>query len=252
MVNAANINLVNIQKKFNSQVTALENINLSFQPGDFVSILGPSGCGKSTLLRIIAGLEQPTNGNVECGINKNEMGFVFQEAHLLPWRNVFQNITLPLELENKTSQIKNMKEQVMLALEKLDIADAATRHPHELSGGMKMRASLARALVKKPKLLLLDEPFAALDEMIRQKLCEELRQLWEKEKITVLFVTHSLTEACFLSERCIIMSPKPGKIIFDERLNLPSSRTNKIRTSIEFMNAVEKLYQIMRGTQNER
>ncbi|MBK9295043.1 MAG: ABC transporter ATP-binding protein [Oligoflexia bacterium] len=248
MVSANQINLENVQKKFSSdQSLVLDNINLNIPFGEFLTILGPSGCGKSTLLRMIAGLETPTNGQVLVPINTNEMGFVFQEAHLLPWRNVFENVVLPQELKNNVNQLS-----VDEALKKFDILDAKNKYPHELSGGMKMRASLARALVNKPKLLLLDEPFSALDEIIRQKLCEELRSLWEREKITVVFVTHSLQEATFLSERVIVLSKKPGKIIFDEKLNLPQIRTKKLYSSLEFIELTEKIYNFMQGARYEK
>ncbi len=225
----------------------LDHIDLSIRPGEFVSFLGPSGCGKSTLLRLIAGLDQPSAGRltVEPGVDlsvkfptrKSFRGFVFQEAQLLPWLNVLDNAALPLELMKQS----NAKDQAHEVLRRMGLGDALTKFPNQLSGGMKMRVSIARALVSEPSLLLLDEPFAALDENTRFRLQEELRSLWQRLKMTVIFVTHSISEAVFLSDRAIVFSKRPARIVVDHPVQLPTERNEALRTRPEILGEIAQV-----------
>lgn len=231
-MDAVGINIENVSKVFPKR-SVIQNLNLSIQAGSFVSIVGPSGCGKSTLLRLIAGLEHPSAGRLTISPQtSNPIGFVFQEPTLLPWLNVAENIALPLKLSKKKSD-----QMVNEALEKVKLQNSSSLFPHELSGGMKMRASLARALVHKPKLLLMDEPFAALDENTRFEMQDQLLDLWKQEDLTVIFVTHSLFEAVFLSQRIIMLKGEGAKIALDRDLQLPMDRTDELRTS-ESLNSI--------------
>lgn len=233
--------LEDVSKSFSASGKVLNNINLQINHGDFVVLLGPSGSGKSTLLRMIAGLESATSGTIKYDEeSKSDRGFVFQEAHLMPWRSLKDNVGLPLELLGKSKQDCHTK--AMEALNSVGLESAAELFPHELSGGMKMRGSLARALVVQPKLLLLDEPFAALDEETRFRLGEDLRELWLKNSMTVIFVTHSLHEACFLGERLLMLSKKPAVILAEVRVELPKIRSNSIRTEMIFSEQLKKMY----------
>jgi NitT/TauT family transport system ATP-binding protein len=173
------------------------------------------------------------------------MSYVFQESHLLPWRSVLQNTILPLECGRNPA--KSMTEKALEILESLGLKGFERAFPHELSGGMKMRVSLARALIKDPELLLLDEPLAALDEITRQRLDEDLRQLWEKKKMTILFVTHSIQEAAFLSNRVLILSPRPGKLVADLKISFSDPRTQKLKTSSDYLKALAQLYEKLEG-----
>jgi len=233
--------LSGVRRVFDTTVVAVDRIDLQIAAGEFVAILGPSGCGKSTLLRIIAGLDHPTDGVVE--LDRHGIAYVFQDAHLLPWRTVLGNAALPLELmgvarSQRLAAAKN-------ALERIGLADAMDRYPAQLSGGMKMRVSLARALVTEPKLLLLDEPFAALDEITRQKLDEQLRTLWAAHGMTVLFVTHSTNEAAFLADRAVVLTRRPARIVEDIRLDLPPQRTAALRAEARFAAATRLIYQAL-------
>lgn len=240
--------LKNVSKSFSASGKVLSNINLEINHGDFVVLLGPSGSGKSTLLRLIAGLESITSGTIEYDEkNKADRAFVFQESHLMPWRNLKENVRLPLELLDKSDDDKNAK--ALAALNAVGLESAAELFPHELSGGMKMRGSLARALVVKPKLLLLDEPFAALDEETRFRLGEDLRNLWLKNSMTVIFVTHSLHEACFLGERILALSKNPATISAEVRNYLPKERSNSIRTEMIFSQQLKKIYAVVNAEQ---
>jgi NitT/TauT family transport system ATP-binding protein len=214
---------------FPGGVTALEDFSLNVAPGEFIAILGPSGCGKSTLLRLIAQLDQPQAGSIQVGsvsrpaLSRAQTAYVFQDAHLLPWRTVLHNASLPLELAgNPRSQRLQATRQ---ALASVGLSDALDRYPGQLSGGMRMRVSLARAMVTHPRLLLLDEPFAALDEITRQRLDEQLRDLWIASGMTVVFVTHSTAEAVFLAQRAIVLSTRPGRIVHDRLIDLPEERS---------------------------
>ena len=227
-----------VSRTFSNGVQALAATDLTIDAGDFVSVLGPSGCGKSTLLRIIAGLDRPTAGAVSTA--GQSLAYVFQDSTLLPWRNVLRNVMLPLELEGVGSEQSRVR--AMASLDQVGLADAIDRYPAQLSGGMRMRVSLARALVTNPGLLLLDEPFAALDEITRQHLDDQLRTLWLARRLTVLFVTHSTVEATFLSQRAIVLSARPGRIVLDHRVNLPLERTASLRAQPTFAEQTGQLF----------
>lgn len=217
-----------------------DDLTLDIPAGSFVALLGPSGCGKSTLLRIIAGLDRADRGKVVLAPSDARIAYVFQDAHLLPWRSVLDNVTLPLELLGTPKS--DRRPTALAALAKVGLADAAERVPAELSGGMKMRVSLARALVTNPKILLLDEPFAALDELTRQKLDDQLRALWLEHDMTVIFVTHSNAEAAYLAERCVVLSPRPARIVLDTPIDLPRERHASLRTEARFAKVLGPLY----------
>ena len=232
-----------IRRTFPGPVPAIDGVDLQVNDGEFLAILGPSGCGKSTLLRIIAGLDKPDEGamTVAAGSDtERRIGYVFQDAHLLPWRSVLHNVALPLELMGIAKLEREAAARAALRL--VGLEDALARYPAELSGGMRMRASLARALVVKPKLLLLDEPFAALDEISRQQLDEQLYQLWREQHITVIFVTHSIIEATFLAQRAIVMSRRPARVVLDYTLALPAQRDAALRTTVEFAHEMKVLF----------
>jgi NitT/TauT family transport system ATP-binding protein len=221
----------------------LDNISLEIASGAFVALLGPSGCGKSTLLRIIAGLDHADQGKISVEPTHARIAYVFQDAHLLPWRSVLENVALPLELLG--TRRSDRRPAALAALAKVGLADAADRVPSELSGGMKMRVSLARALVTQPKILLLDEPFAALDELTRQKLDDQLRALWIEHGMTVIFVTHSNAEAAYLAERCIVLSPRPARVVLDTPIQLPKERHASIRSGATFAKVLGPLYEAL-------
>jgi NitT/TauT family transport system ATP-binding protein len=227
-----------LHKVFDNGVVAIDNLSLEIQTGEFVAILGPSGCGKSTLLRIIAGLEKPSAGSVEIG--RGKIAYVFQDAHLLPWRNVVRNAALPLELMGTGRSERDSAARE--ALGQVGLSDAVDRYPAQLSGGMKMRVSLARALVTQPDFLLLDEPFAALDEINRQKLDEQLRELWHRHRMTVVFVTHSTSEATFLANRAVVLSSRPARVVADLPIDLPEIRRSAERSSPRFGEITHGIY----------
>ncbi len=222
------LDLSGVHRVFDRQPPVIENFNLRISAGEFVAILGPSGCGKSTLLRMIAHLAEPDSGHITYHPSNNfQTSYVFQDAHLLPWRTVLDNAALPLELMGVAPEQRTDK--ALAALQLVGLSDAQERYPAQLSGGMRMRVSLARALVTSPHLLLLDEPFAALDEITRFRLDRELRALWLARRITVIFVTHSISEAAFLANRAIVLSRKGGHIKLDRVLDLPQQRTDDLR-----------------------
>jgi NitT/TauT family transport system ATP-binding protein len=227
--------LSGVGKRFNSGVEALAGIDLGIEPGSFVSLLGPSGCGKSTLLRIIAGLVAPSSGRVLYGEEHlaRHLGFVFQEPTLMPWATVADNIYLPLRLAGARRQ--SVASRIAETLAALGLAGFEKAYPRELSGGMRMRVSIARALVTEPRLLLLDEPFAALDEFTRFKLNEDLLRLWERHHWTVIFVTHSVFESVFLSSRILLMTPRPGRILADLPVDLAYPRDAALRTAPHYV-----------------
>jgi NitT/TauT family transport system ATP-binding protein len=228
------IRLNGVGKAYYNGTVALSNVDLSIGSGEFVSILGPSGCGKSTLLRLVAGLGALSSGKIEWpqstyrrGEPTRDLGFVFQDPTLMPWATVFENIYLPLKLAGvgrraATPQIAEVI--AMVGLEKF-----SHTYPRELSGGMKMRVSIARALVVKPRVLLMDEPFAALDEITRFRLNDDLLQLWQAQRWTVIFVTHSIFESVYLSNRIVVMSARPGRIIADVAIDAPYPRGEAFR-----------------------
>jgi NitT/TauT family transport system ATP-binding protein len=226
-----------VGKTFGNGVVALDGFDLAVRPGEFLTLLGPSGCGKSTALRIVAGLSEPTRGAVEwsdaaVGVaSRAQIGFVSQEPTLMPWATVAANVRLPLRLAGMPA---DAPARVAAALDRVGLAAFARAYPRELSGGMKMRASIARALVTEPKLLLMDEPFAALDEITRFRLNGDLLALWQTLRKTVVFVTHSVFESVFLSSRIIVMTPRPGRVF--KELMIPASypRDERFRTSAEY------------------
>jgi len=223
------VSLRGVEKNFASGVHALDRFDLDVKAGEFVSLLGPSGCGKSTALRIIAGLSSPSAGSVEWPKSAAAVGFVFQEPTLMPWANVTANVQLPLKLAGN-----NNKEAVERALDHVGLSGFAQNYPRELSGGMKMRASIARALVTTPQLLLMDEPFAALDEITRFKLNNDLLAVWQALRRTVIFVTHSVFESVYLSQRIVVMTPRPGRVFTEIFVDAPYPRDESFRTSPEY------------------
>jgi NitT/TauT family transport system ATP-binding protein len=235
------VQIEGLRRVFAKSGAVIDGLDLEVAAGSFVALLGPSGCGKSTLLRVVAGLDAPDAGTVtlDGGPARACVAFVFQDAHLLPWRNVLENTALPLEFAGVSAQER--QDRARQALDDVGLAAATTKLPHELSGGMRMRVSLARALVTGPDLLLLDEPFAALDEMTRQRLDDQLRALWAQRGLTVLFVTHSVDEAAYLAERAIVFSPKPARIVADRRLALPRERTVTLRADPAFAHEARAL-----------
>jgi NitT/TauT family transport system ATP-binding protein len=249
---AVSVSARGLKHAFADGTVTLDGIELEVETGTFLAILGPSGCGKSTLLRLIAGLERASSGTLvvagrEPGDDgpgsRSRLAFVFQDAHLLPWRTVLDNVALPLELRGQTSS--ESRRLAQSALGDVELSDALARFPDELSGGMRMRVSIARALVTDPELLLLDEPFAALDELTRQRLDEGLRALWAKRKMTVIFVTHSLSEAVFLAERAVVMSRRPGRVVLSRAIELPRERGAAIRTEVSFARETAILYEAL-------
>ncbi|MDX5594752.1 ABC transporter ATP-binding protein [Pseudovibrio sp. SPO723] len=227
--------LSGVTKSFDSGGPVLSDFSLTVTKGEFLSILGPSGCGKSTLLRLISGLEEPTSGRIEVDHGPaatDELGFVFQEPTLLPWTTVFGNVHWPLKIKGISA--KKAAEQVMEALALVGLADSADKWPSELSGGMKMRVSIARALITKPKILLMDEPFAALDEITRNKLNDDLLELWERFGWTIVFVTHSVYESVYLSSRLVVMSRQQGRVVRDFEVEAPYPRGREFRLSTPY------------------
>ena len=230
------IRIKDVTKTFESGTEALASLNLEIKAGSFVTVIGPSGCGKSTLLRLIAGLSSVSSGSLSTTFRVPDQhartGFVFQDATLMPWATLSANIALPLQLED--DQIDSGADKVDTALDWVGLSQFKNAYPRELSGGMRMRASIARALVTQPSLLLLDEPFAALDEFSRARLNEDLLRLWESQKWTGIFVTHNIREAVFLSDRVIVMSPRPGRVIADVDIPFAHPRTASLRDDHDF------------------
>jgi NitT/TauT family transport system ATP-binding protein len=228
------LSLSGVSHTFSNGTRALEPVDLQVAAGQFISIVGPSGCGKSTLLKIASRLIAPTTGTVTetTSAKPGDIGFVFQDATLMPWANVMRNVGLPLELAGASATDTDSKSREALA--RVGLNDFTQAYTRELSGGMKMRVSIARAIVTSPRLLLMDEPFAALDEFTRFKLNDDLRALWAQNRWTVVFVTHSVREAVFLSERVLVMSPRPGRIVEDLQIRLPSTRGPDLRMGHAF------------------
>ncbi|MBO6726871.1 MAG: ABC transporter ATP-binding protein [Rhizobiaceae bacterium] len=247
-----------VSKVFSNGTVALTDMSVDVRPGEFVSLLGPSGCGKSTALRIIAGLGEPSAGTVSWplsrinarGLPEGDVGFVFQEPTLMPWQTVFGNVYLPLKLRGQSKSA--VRKQVMDMLALVGLADFADAYPRELSGGMKMRVSIARALVTRPKLLLLDEPFAALDEITRQKLNDDVLMLWRQSGVTVIFVTHSVYESAYLSSRVLVMKARPGRVCADIALEPPQERDESYRISEKYRQTCELVSDALRDAMNER
>jgi len=245
-----------IGKTFPNGTAALKGFDLDVRTGEFVSLLGPSGCGKSTALRIIAGLSEPSEGAVAWPASRarpageSRIGFVFQEPTLMPWAPVFDNVLLPLKL--KSIPVDKARARVVAALDRVGLKEFGRAYPRELSGGMRMRVSIARALVTEPQLLLMDEPFAALDEITRFKLNNDLLQLWQALRTTVVFVTHSVFESVYLSSRVVVMAARPGRVFTELKIDAPYPRDQNFRTSAEYgafcRRASEALAQAMNST----
>jgi len=244
------VSLRDVGMVFGTGTQALGGLDLDVRDGEFLSLLGPSGCGKSTALRIIAGLGEPSSGAMTWRDEnaRQGLGFVFQEPTLMPWTTVFGNVFLPFKLAGAGRAAAAPR--IMEALERVGLADFAQAYPRELSGGMRMRVSIARALVTAPRVLLMDEPFAALDEITRFRLNDDLIALWRELAMTVVFVTHSVFESVFLSTRIVVMTPRPGRVASELSIDVPD-RDASFRTSAEYAGfcrlASESLHQAMRA-----
>jgi NitT/TauT family transport system ATP-binding protein len=254
------VSIQNLNKIFGqgsgNQVHALKDIDLDIQPNEFISLIGPSGCGKSTLLRAIGDLIAPTSGQVtvkgksahQARLDR-DYGMVFQAATLYDWRTVAKNVQLPLELMNYSKEKKELRTREMLNL--VELTDFHNHYPWQLSGGMQQRVAIARALAFEPSILLMDEPFGALDEMTRERLNLELLSIWQKTKTTVIFVTHSITEAVFLSTRVIVMSARPGRIIQDITIDLPQPRNTDTRENVRFFELETEVREALRESERQ-
>ncbi|MCA0050689.1 ABC transporter ATP-binding protein [Mesorhizobium sp. B283B1A] len=241
-----------VGKVFSNGVTALSDVDLTIREGDFLSLLGPSGCGKSTALRLIAGLSTPTSGVLDWrgsgSLDRANIGFVFQEPTLLPWASVLDNVWLPLRLKGISRAKAAPAITEMLARVHLTGFEDAV--PRELSGGMKMRVSIARAMVTKPRVLLMDEPFAALDEITRFKLNNDLLELWQDERFTVVFVTHSVFESVFLSNRVVVMAARPGRVFDELAIDASYPRDEVFRTSPDYAALCRRASDVLIGAIN--
>lgn len=250
------IEIQNLNKEFKSSdgsaVHALANINLNIHEGEFISLIGPSGCGKSTLLRIIANLTDPSSGSISINGHSpdqarrnREYGFVFQSATLYEWRSVYKNVQLPLEVMKYPKKQRAARVRAMLDL--VELGDFADHYPWQLSGGMQQRVSIARALAFEPNLLLMDEPFGALDEMTRERLNNELLTIWGKiPSMTVIFVTHNISEAVYLSSRVVVMSPRPGRITQVIDIDLPHPRGPETLDSDQYFHLINEVRHALR------
>lgn len=247
------IDMSDVDKRFGNDVTAVKGMSLQIREGEFVSFLGPSGCGKSTALKMISGLLSVSSGSITVNghpagqsADGTDVGYVFQEATLMPWATVFDNVCLPLKLHGLSR--KEAQPRVQEALEMVGLANFAQSYPRQLSGGMKMRVSIARAMVTKPKLLLMDEPFAALDEMTRFKLNNDVLELWKSQGLTVIFVTHSVFESVYLSSRVVVMAARPGRVVHDISLPGGYPRTADYRTTAEYAENCRLVSNALEGT----
>jgi NitT/TauT family transport system ATP-binding protein len=237
------ISLQAVDKRFPNGVTALQGVDLQVCEREFVSLLGPSGCGKSTVLRLVAGLDRPSAGNIATpaasGGRTPETAFVFQDSTLMPWASVFDNVWLPLRLANESRSACKVRVHEVLRL--VGLAGFEQAYPSQLSGGMKMRASIARALITRPRVMLMDEPFAALDEFTRHKLNNDLLACWQSQQFAALFVTHSVLESVYLSQRVLVMGTRPGRVLADVRIDEPYPRTAGFRSSASYLAACADL-----------
>ncbi|TNF19859.1 MAG: ABC transporter ATP-binding protein [Rhodobacteraceae bacterium] len=242
-----------VDKVFGNGTVAVRDMSLNINQGEFVSFLGPSGCGKSTALKMISGLLSVSRGSITVnghpagsGSDGNDIGYVFQEATLMPWANVYDNVYLPLKLHGVNKAEARTRVEEVLSM--VGLANFARSYPRELSGGMRMRVSIARAMVTRPKLLLMDEPFAALDEMTRSKLNDEVLSLWESHGLTVIFVTHSVYESVYLSSRVVVMAARPGRVVHDIPLPDNYPRNVDYRMSSAFTETCKKVSSALEGT----
>jgi NitT/TauT family transport system ATP-binding protein len=231
-------------------ITALQGLSLDVAAGEFLTLLGPSGCGKSTFLRVVADLIEPDDGEIrvfgappEAARLRRDIGFVFQDPALLPWRSALANVELPLQVA--VSRARRAKATPRELLELVGLKGSESAYPHELSGGMRQRVAIARALASDPKILLMDEPFGALDEITRDRLNEELRRVWRELKLTVLFVTHSIHEAAYLGQRVLMMAANPGRVRATVAVNLPADRTLAMRESAPFVALAAELRRLL-------
>jgi len=258
MTSAAAVSIRNVSKTFGKGGTkALQNIELDFQPGEFVSLIGPSGCGKSTLLRVIGDLVEPTEGEALIGGKPahqarldRDYGMVFQEATLMDWRTIEKNVSLPLELMGWAREKR--RDRVRELLELVELTGFEGHYPWQLSGGMQQRVAIARALTFNPSLILMDEPFGALDEMTRDRLNLELLRIWEATSATVVFVTHSIFEAVFLSSRVVVMSARPGRVQKVVEIDLPYPRTTETREDVHFFELATEVRELLRESHSGR
>jgi NitT/TauT family transport system ATP-binding protein len=246
---APQVELVSVSKSYGNGSLVVDGLNLTVAKGEFITLLGSSGCGKSTVLKLISGLTPATSGTITVdGMTpqnaRETVSYIFQDSTLLPWRTVRQNVGLGLELEGINGDQRKKKTESLLDL--VGLGHVAEAYPRELSGGMKMRVSIARALATSPRLLLMDEPFAALDEMTRDRMNEEIMRMREEQKWTAVFVTHSVTEAVFLSTQIVILSPMPGRIHTIVAVDLPSPRTGALRASPSFGELVLQVSRTLR------
>ncbi|MDH6233433.1 NitT/TauT family transport system ATP-binding protein [Mesorhizobium soli] len=238
------IQIENVYKQYGTGVVAVRDMSLTIEQGQFVSFLGPSGCGKSTALRMIAGLSEVSAGKIRVnghepgkGSGPHDIGFVFQEPTLMPWATVFENVYLPLRLSGMSR--KDATPRIEEVLAQVGLTKFAKAYPRELSGGMKMRVSIARALATRPRLLLMDEPFAALDEMTRFKLNNDVLRLWQEHGLTVIFVTHSVYESVYLSNRVVVMAARPGRVVADIAIPGAYPRAENFRTTKEYTDSCQ-------------
>ena len=240
------ISLRHVDKRFATGTQALQGVSLDVGPRELVSLLGPSGCGKSTVLRLIAGLDAPSAGTISAPALQGsaaDTAFVFQEPTLMPWASVFDNVWLPLRLAGMARA--DAAPRIRETLAAVGLGEFETAFPAELSGGMKMRASIARALVTRPRVLLMDEPFAALDEITRQKLNDDLLRWWRAQQLALVFVTHSVFESVFLSQRVLVMAARPGRITTELVIDEPYPRSAEFRTSTRYAQACRTLSQAL-------
>ena len=254
-VSIQNLNMI-FGEGTDNQVHALKDISLDIQPNEFISLIGPSGCGKSTLLRVIGNLITPTSGDIKVNGKSarqarldRDYGMVFQAATLYDWRTVAKNVQLPLELMKYPKDKKEARTREMLDL--VELSDFHQHYPWQLSGGMQQRVAIARALAFEPSILLMDEPFGALDEMTRESLNLELLSIWEKTHTTVIFVTHSITEAVFLSTRVVVMSARPGRLTQDIKIDLPQPRNTDTRENVRFFELETEVREALRESEGQ-
>ena len=243
------LTLKDIDKVYQNGTVALQGTNLAVQPGEFLSLVGPSGCGKSTVLRLVAGLGSPTQGHLlwQRPTDQKNLAFVFQDPALMPWANVVDNIHLPLKLKGQSRRA--VRAQIQTAIHTVALNGCEKSYPRQLSGGMKMRVSIARALVTEPQVLLMDEPFGALDEMTRSRLNSDLLHLWKDNRWTVLFVTHNIYEAVYLSTRVVVMAAHPGRIVADIPIKADYPRTESFRTSSQFNHQCREIMTALSGSE---
>jgi NitT/TauT family transport system ATP-binding protein len=245
------ISLRRVHKRYANGVSALQDVDLQLHAGEFVSLLGPSGCGKSTVLRLVAGLERPSSGEIDAPAlaadGAADTAFVFQDPTLMPWASVADNVWLPLRLAGRSRA--QARASVDEALARVGLAEFAAAWPAQLSGGMRMRASIARALITAPRTLLMDEPFAALDEITRHQLNDDLLRLWQAQRFATLFVTHSVFESVYLSQRVLVMGARPGRIVADIAIDQPYPRDASFRTTARFLQACAALSQALQAAQ---